>query len=122
MTECTDLLSSYVSLALSQHYSCPLYVINCNPHVSFLRFRTLSILEKRSEGCPSIAIWNKDKAIAALVAGIWIVNVAFLIQGKSPSTFLQTNWSPSKRDIVARPREGEGSTPDTFDLLGSFLS
>jgi len=29
----------------------------------------------------TIAIWNKEKAIVAVVTGLWIVNVAFLIQG-----------------------------------------
>ena len=92
--------SSYASLALLLHYYFPLYVISCNPHVSFPRFHTSCILERRSEDSLSIAIWNKNKAIVALVTGLWIVNVAFLIQGKSLTTFLQMYWSPNKRDFM----------------------
>jgi hypothetical protein len=31
----------------------------------------------------SIAIWNRNKVVTALVTGAWATNVAFLIQGKS---------------------------------------
>jgi len=30
-----------------------------------------------------IAIWNKKTIIVAFAAGVWVVNVAFLIQGNS---------------------------------------
>jgi len=48
----------------------------------------------------TIAIWNKRKAIIAVVAGLWIVNLAFLIQGKSLTTFLQMYWGPNERGFV----------------------
>ncbi len=30
-----------------------------------------------------IAIWNRNKIIVALVTGVWLTTIAFLIQGKS---------------------------------------
>jgi hypothetical protein len=31
----------------------------------------------------SIAIWNKNKAIAAMALSVWAINIGFLIQGQS---------------------------------------
>src|SRR6202789_3263790 len=30
----------------------------------------------------SIAIWNKNRVVAAISLGVWVINIAFLIQGE----------------------------------------
>jgi hypothetical protein len=32
----------------------------------------------------SIAIWNRERVVVAMAITVWVVNVAFLVQGKSP--------------------------------------
>jgi len=39
-----------------------------------------------------IAIWNKNKAIVAISAGIWVINVSFIIHGIAR---LRASWDPS---------------------------
>lgn len=48
-----------------------------------LRFDHLS--EQRLMGPASIAIWGRKKIIVALAFSVWIINVSFLSQGRSPS-------------------------------------
>jgi hypothetical protein len=31
----------------------------------------------------SIAIWNKNRVVVAIAVGVWVINIAFLIQGES---------------------------------------
>lgn len=31
----------------------------------------------------SIAIWNKNRVVVAISLGVWMTNIAFLIQGES---------------------------------------
>ncbi|KAH9964960.1 hypothetical protein BC827DRAFT_1374802 [Russula dissimulans] len=45
-----------------------------------------------------VAIWNKNKAVVRIAIGLWITNVAFLIQGRSLS--LPTNMSPKQTRFV----------------------
>ena len=30
----------------------------------------------------SIAIWNKNRVVAAISLGVWVTNIAFIIQGE----------------------------------------
>jgi hypothetical protein len=32
----------------------------------------------------SIAVWNRKKVITTVAIGVWVIEIAFLIQGKSP--------------------------------------
>ncbi|KAH9964958.1 hypothetical protein BC827DRAFT_902809 [Russula dissimulans] len=45
-----------------------------------------------------IAIWDKNKVVVRIAIGLWITNVAFLIQGRSLS--LPTNMSPKQTRFV----------------------
>jgi hypothetical protein len=38
----------------------------------------------------SIAIWNKNKIVVGISFGVWMTNIAFLIQGESGSLSLST--------------------------------
>jgi hypothetical protein len=39
----------------------------------------------------SIAIWNKNKFVIVIAAGIWVINLGFLIHGKHIHTLVLTD-------------------------------
>jgi hypothetical protein len=43
----------------------------------------------------SVAIWNKDKIAVAIASGVWLLNVAATIEGKSsaPSSYRRCHIS-----------------------------
>jgi hypothetical protein len=53
----------------------------------------------------SIAIWNRRKVVVRIAIGLWITNVAFLVQGKSLP--LPTNHVPQRNVIYNRCHKGE---------------
>jgi hypothetical protein len=60
------------------------FAIDRASHVSFLRFGTTTISPKYVLIEPySFAIWNSNKVIVGIAAGVWGVNLAFLLAGES---------------------------------------
>jgi hypothetical protein len=52
-------------------------------HVSFQRFCATATLPKYMlMECFSVAIWNRNKGIAAIVAAIWVTNATLLLLGE----------------------------------------
>ncbi|KAH9964891.1 hypothetical protein BC827DRAFT_897028 [Russula dissimulans] len=45
-----------------------------------------------------IAIWNKNRIIVTISVGVWLVNVAFIIQG---IVRLRSTWNPVRRTCTA---------------------
>jgi hypothetical protein len=59
------------------------FTIDRASHVSFLRFGTTTISPKYVLIEPySFAIWNSNKVIVGIAAGVWGVNLAFLLTGE----------------------------------------
>ena len=70
----------------------------CAPHVRLLLFiNTIVSPEWVFMEVVSVAIWEKDLVAVGIATGIWGINSAFLIQGKSLS-HLQATW---KSDCVS---------------------
>ena len=106
---CTFLL--YHSPDLCIHDISLLFAIDHTPHVS-----PPAIFQRGcSWGWPgSIAIWNRNKTVVALVIVVWVTNISFLIHGKSLFTGPVSELKPIHIWIVTRYHSGEESISKYF--------
>jgi len=85
-----------------------------------LRFDHLP--EQRLIEPASIAIWGRNKIIVALAFSVWIINISFLTQGKSPSSPL-----PAHDKVILNQRGSlsgivrvNNQSSNILELLGLF--
>jgi hypothetical protein len=67
-----------------------------------------------------MAIWNREKVIVLLAIGVWVTDVAFLINGEYPLPIIES-ISYKHSDITGTVRVNF-STLAILDLLGSFAN
>ena len=53
---------------------------------------------------PRIAVWNKDRVVVAIATGVWVINIAFLIQGNSPLLRPLSACNPLQRFVPGTAR------------------
>lgn len=72
------LFSHFIDLWFHCHHRC--IVIDVTARVRPPPHFSISVNEALMK--PSrIAIWNKDKVVVAIATGVWVTNIAFMIQG-----------------------------------------
>jgi hypothetical protein len=65
------------------------FAIDHASHVSFLSFRLTAVSPKcKLMESSSFAIWNMQKVIVALSAGVWVTDVSLMLVGESHPSIL----------------------------------
>lgn len=97
--------------------------INCQLWITFvlifayLAFATASLLIVLR----IMAIWNKNRVVVAISLGVWVTNIAFLIQGIAR---LRSTWVPAQERCVLH--DTESNKPNIIatlitDIILSFI-
>jgi len=68
-----------------------------------------------------IAIWNRNRAVMVMAFGVWVINVAFLIQGAAAQR-LRFVWQPSQHSGSCIPVESESSIFTICSMVASDIA
>ncbi|KAF8481575.1 hypothetical protein DFH94DRAFT_400751 [Russula ochroleuca] len=86
-----------VGLDVTTKIDCQLW-ITLELVFGYLAFATASLLIVLRV----IAIWNKNRVVVAIAVGVWVINIAFLIQGTAR---LRSVWVPAQKQCVVYDTE-----------------
>ncbi|KAI0279432.1 hypothetical protein BGY98DRAFT_968908 [Russula aff. rugulosa BPL654] len=93
----TAVVLNFVGLNVPNKINCQLWITS-NLIFGYLAFVTSSLLIVLR----IIAIWNKNKVIIVISFGVWMTNIAFLIQGIAR---LRSTWLPAQERCVVHDTE-----------------
>jgi hypothetical protein len=92
-----SVILNLVGLNVSTKINCQLWITSVLVF-GYLAFVTASLLIVLR----IIAIWNKNRAVIAISFGVWMTNIAFLIQG---IVRLRSTWNPEQKRCVLHHTE-----------------